>query len=910
MWSSCGFSDLILLDKKRFFLSLNNDKEPTHFTCSTCRKKFDSAWQLVQHAQASHGLLICGDRSAAVTAAAAVAAVNGGSGFLPGHHMSGLNGRRMGPTPPVSGGALAPTSPFAPLPGLDPHFGLLRMPLGERGPFPGASGPLGAFPRPPVSSHHDFRMEQLMSMNSHLGLPNPFERTPLFGAATSHHSAATATSTTSSVMGLASLAAGSPPAGLDAQSLDFYSQRLKQLAGGSSSPEPIRRTTTPSFSSPTSGVSEKEKRNNNYPHSNSSTPRPNPPQTPTDSVKSDSLKPSPSDDKENKRSSPVSSECAPDSSDRANGTASENDKHSSGSVDEELMDDAMEEEEAEDLTTKSMSTPTSTPTTTPVPSSSSERMASNGSMLGDLMSKFGFSDIQEYQEAYRKALQESGAKLNDRSNNNVDDLRSKTPQENGEKPLRLREDITKNVPAVNSLDLANPYMGFGYDAAKRLKLERESQNSLFAGLWMPTANQNLYRNLGRVHHHHHQHHSLEQGNSQSKEDKLVRRGGKRSSINDIDLPPLPPGVTLPPMEPSALKAIAQKGRLSALFDPAARRDITGRNRNDTCEFCGKVFKNCSNLTVHRRSHTGEKPYKCELCNYACAQSSKLTRHMKTHGRLGKDIYKCRFCDMPFSVPSTLEKHMRKCVVNANKHKHHRNANENSASFMSSLLSGAAANAAAVAAAAANLRGAADSPSAILSGSENSVDSTKDLPSPALPHDLSLSNSSTAVSPGGMVLSPSSHHHNLSGQQQQQQQQQAAALQAAAAFFRGFQGAGGSARFPPVGASGGQSGGFPSPMTAAAARALTTSLHHLPSSLSSSGTLSTMSLASGTSPAIIGQGLTSRLSSSASAAMAAAVVAASSASSSSPSVLPPPPPMIPRPTSRGGGPLSPRFGIFS
>ncbi|NXG67747.1 BC11B protein, partial [Horornis vulcanius] len=50
-------------------------------------------------------------------------------------------------------------------------------------------------------------------------------------------------------------------------------------------------------------------------------------------------------------------------------------------------------------------------------------------------------------------------------------------------------------------------------------------------------------------------------------------------------------------------------------------------RSDTCEYCGKVFKNCSNLTVHRRSHTGERPYKCELCNYACAQSSKLTRHM-------------------------------------------------------------------------------------------------------------------------------------------------------------------------------------------------------------------------------------------------------------------------------------------
>jgi len=133
-------------------------------------------------------------------------------------------------------------------------------------------------------------------------------------------------------------------------------------------------------------------------------------------------------------------------------------------------------------------------------------------------------------------------------------------------------------------------------------------------------------------------------------------------LKDIPLPPLPPGVQLPPMEPSAIKALAQKGRLDAIFDPAVRKDIIGRGRQDTCEYCGKVFKNCSNLTVHRRSHTGEKPYKCELCPYSCAQSSKLTRHMKTHGRMGNNTFKCRFCDMPFSVASTLEKHMRKCIV--------------------------------------------------------------------------------------------------------------------------------------------------------------------------------------------------------------------------------------------------------
>jgi len=48
-------------------------------------------------------------------------------------------------------------------------------------------------------------------------------------------------------------------------------------------------------------------------------------------------------------------------------------------------------------------------------------------------------------------------------------------------------------------------------------------------------------------------------------------------------------------------------------------------------------------------HTGERPYKCRLCDYACAQSSKLTRHMRTHGLNGRDVYRCEICGMPFSV---------------------------------------------------------------------------------------------------------------------------------------------------------------------------------------------------------------------------------------------------------------------
>lgn len=247
---------------------------------------------------------------------------------------------------------------------------------------------------------------------------------------------------------------------------------------------------------------------------------------------------------------------------------------------EEEEEEAEHEEEAEDLSVPSQGSPAKTP--------------QPASLVGELMDKFGLSNIAQYSEAYKQALQESGSALNlqkDRDNNNSKVLP-------GAPPLRIREEFTKGllpVPPPQPIPLFPPFTD-PFETSKRIKMELGREDWWQLGMKM---------------------------------DQKVNPAG-----------------------PSAL-----------LPGPLIKKES---RRNDTCEFCGKVFKNCSNLTVHRRSHTGEKPYKCELCSYACAQSSKLTRHMKTHGRLGKDVYRCRFCEMPFSVPSTLEKHMRKCVVNQGK----------------------------------------------------------------------------------------------------------------------------------------------------------------------------------------------------------------------------------------------------